>query len=340
MPPTVTDDPFMERIIKIPYKNGKLSGLKFAVKDNIDLSGSHTGYGNPAWRETHDTAYINAICVDQLLAEGATCLGKTITDELAYSLIGINDHYGTPVNHKAPEHVPGGSSSGSASAVSAALLDFAVGTDTAGSIRVPASNCGIWGWRPTHGIISLSGVTALAPDFDTVGIMAQSGDILERVINIFSNASKSKNHKYELCLCRDFFAFSDTEVQQALTSPCQKLEAYCNSYETTLAHIFDTELSPIDLFECSAPLISAEIANHLLPWVNKHKGQLSHNTRLGFENHVETVDRTKLQTLIRQRQWISSKLNDYLSPGRILCFPTTPMLAPKLEDINEPFMQG
>ena len=92
-----------------------------------------------------------------------------------------NTFYGTPLNPKAPDRVPGGSSSGSASAVASQLVDFSIGTDTAGSVRVPASNCGIWGYRPSHGIISPTGVLALAPSFDTVGIFSRSGEILEKV---------------------------------------------------------------------------------------------------------------------------------------------------------------
>lgn len=152
---------------------GPLAGLTLAVKDLFDIAGVVTGAGNPTYAATHRAAESTARAVTQLVAGGASVVGKTITDELAYSLSGTNIHYGTPRNVAAPGRIPGGSSAGSAAAVAAGLVDFALGTDTAGSIRVPASYCGIVGWRPTHGAISLDGVVPLAPSFDTAGLLAR-----------------------------------------------------------------------------------------------------------------------------------------------------------------------
>src|SRR3954447_12332292 len=164
---------FVERFTLPPTRSGPLDGLTFAVKDIIDVAGHHTGCGNPTWRATHPPTTVSAVCVEQLLAAGARCEGKTITDEIAFSLLGENFFYGTPLNPKAPDRVPGGSSSGSASAVACGLVDFALGTDTGGSVRTPASNCGIIGIRPSHGIISVAGVMPLAPTLDTVGLFAR-----------------------------------------------------------------------------------------------------------------------------------------------------------------------
>src|SRR5215211_651140 len=161
-----------------PTGSGPLDGLRFAVKDTIDLAGLKTGCGNPTWRDSHPAAVVHAVCVEQLLSAGARCVGKTISDELAFSLLGENHFYGTPLNPRAPDRVPGGSSSGSASAVACGLVDFALGTDTGGSTRVPANNCGVWGLRPSHGFISVAGVNPFAPTFDTVGILASSAEVL------------------------------------------------------------------------------------------------------------------------------------------------------------------
>ena len=111
-----TSNPFINKNKIIAHASGKLSGLSFAVKDNIDVANETTGYGSPSWTKTHSKPVANAVCVEQLLAEGGTCLGKTQSDELAYSLLGINPFYGSPINPKAPDRVPGGSSSGSATA--------------------------------------------------------------------------------------------------------------------------------------------------------------------------------------------------------------------------------
>ncbi|EJC6994770.1 glutamyl-tRNA amidotransferase, partial [Vibrio parahaemolyticus] len=133
---------FVETFTIEPYSNGSLNGLTFAVKDNIDIAQYKTSYGSPSWQHKHKAAIYNALCVDQLLGAGATCLGKTVSDEFTYSLDGENFFFGTPINPKVPDRIPGGSSSGSASAVACGLVDFAIGTDSAGSIRVPASLCG------------------------------------------------------------------------------------------------------------------------------------------------------------------------------------------------------
>ena len=121
---------FLQKLEVNPTGSGPLNGLSFAVKDLIDIGGHKTGCGNPSWGYSHPPATVNAVCVEQLLAAGARCVGKTVTDELAFSLLGENHFYGTPLNPKAPDRVPGGSSSGSASAVACGLVDFALGTDT------------------------------------------------------------------------------------------------------------------------------------------------------------------------------------------------------------------
>ena len=152
---------------------GPLHGLTFAVKDVYDIAGHRTGNGNPVWLDTHAPAARTASAVERLLAAGARMVGKTHTDELAYSLNGENVHYGTPTNPRAPGRIPGGSSSGSAAAVAGGLVDFALGTDCGGSVRLPASYCGIYGIRTTHGLIPIDGIADLAASFDTVGWFAR-----------------------------------------------------------------------------------------------------------------------------------------------------------------------
>ena len=145
---------------------GPLAGLRFVAKDVFDVAGHPTGAGNPTWLATHAPATRHAPAVQALIDAGATLAGKVLTDELAYSLHGDNHHYGTPVNRAAPGRVPGGSSSGTAAAVAARKVDFGLGTDTGGSTRVPASYCGLWGLRTTHGALSADGLVPLHPGFD------------------------------------------------------------------------------------------------------------------------------------------------------------------------------
>ena len=160
---------------------GPLSGLRFAAKDVFDVAGHRTGAGNPTWLATHPAATHHSPIVQTLLDAGADLMGKVITDELAYSLQGDNIHYGTPINSAAPDCVPGGSSSGSCAAVAAQLVDFALGTDTGGSTRVPASYAGIWGLRTTHGLLPSEGLVPLHPRFDTPTWLAHEANTFERV---------------------------------------------------------------------------------------------------------------------------------------------------------------
>jgi amidase len=178
-----TADAFVE-IFPTPVQGsttGMLSNLTFAAKDNMDVAGKVTGNGNPSWRAAHQPAKAHAAAVTSLLSEGAELVGTTHMDEFAYSLMGVNAHSGTPLNTAAPQRVPGGSSSGSASAVAAGLVDFAIGTDTGGSVRLPASFCGIFGIRPSHGAVDMAGVFPLSPGFDTLGWFARDAALLAAV---------------------------------------------------------------------------------------------------------------------------------------------------------------
>ena len=168
---------------------GSLSGLSFAVKDLFHIAGIPTGAGNPTWLATHETPTVTSPLVEQLRAAGASVAGKVITDELAYSLNGDNMHYGTPINVNAPGRVTGGSSSGSAAAVAAKLVDFALATDTGGSTRVPASYCGIWGLRTTHGLLSVENVVPLHSSYDTMNWFAHDADTFLKVAKVLLPAS-------------------------------------------------------------------------------------------------------------------------------------------------------
>lgn len=206
-----------------PTHEGLLSGLRFAAKDVFDVAGHPTGAGNPDWLASHPLPETHCPVIARLLEQGATLCGKTLTDELAYSIHGHNIHYGMPINSGAPERIPGGSSSGSVAAVAARLVDFALGTDTGGSTRVPASYCGVWGLRTTHDLISRQGVVPLHPSFDTVTWFAHAPDTFARVAEALLPASAFAPTRI-LCL-DDACQLADAAFQPALASVCQALES-------------------------------------------------------------------------------------------------------------------
>ncbi|MDQ2633948.1 MAG: amidase [Pseudomonadota bacterium] len=163
---------------------GPLAGLTLGVKDIFDVAGYVSGWGNPDRFEEGEVAGTTAPAVQKLFDAGARFIGKTQTEELAFSMIGQNVHFAHPVNPKAPDRVTGGSSSGSAAAVAGGLVDIAIGSDTGGSVRAPASFCGLIGLRTTHGAIALEGTMPLAPSFDTFGWFARDGDVYEKVADV------------------------------------------------------------------------------------------------------------------------------------------------------------
>src|SRR5882757_10767872 len=208
---------------RAPRGAGLLSGLTFAAKDLFDVASVVTGCGNPDWAATHEPAETDAWAVNALLEAGATLLGKTITDEISLGLLGISRFYGTPQNPRSPDRVPGGSSSGSASAVAGGLVDVALGTDSGGSVRIPASFCGIYGLRPTHGRISVAGMMTQAPSFDTVGYFARDAMTFGRVGAMLLGEQVTDALPSGIVVAADCFALADEPIRCALQPVVDRL---------------------------------------------------------------------------------------------------------------------
>jgi len=205
---------------------GPLQGLTFAVKDLFDVAGYPTGGGNPHVLARSGIKTSTAPTVQKLLDAGATFVGKVHTDELAFSMNGQNYHYGGPYNGAAPDRITGGSSSGSASAVSNRLADFALGTDTGGSVRAPASHCGLFGIRPTHGRISLEQVMPLCESLDTCGFFARDIATFARVADVLLGADGDPlPAKPKLLLASDLFELPTPEARAALAPTVARIEA-------------------------------------------------------------------------------------------------------------------
>lgn len=319
-----------------PTGAGPLDGLCFAVKDLIDIAGWKTECGNPSWRDSHPPAVAHAVCVEQLLRAGARCVGKTVSDEMAFSLLGRNHFYGTPLNPIAPDRVPGGSSSGSASAVACGLVDFALGTDTGGSVRVPAGNCGILGFRPSHGYISVAGVNPLAPTFDTVGIFAGNPDVLARVANfLLSTEPAAANEPESIYIIRDAFALADEEVRQALSEPVQMLrDRFGNRVrEISLGDVDgDTTGANFETWcDTYCVLQWAEIKSCLGAWIADAKPEFGPATVASFEL-TNQLDRGRIAGAVERRERYFRRLRSFLGPRDLLCMPTAPALPLRLGD--------
>ncbi|MEP4378561.1 MAG: amidase [Alphaproteobacteria bacterium] len=218
----------IDRVAVAGASDGPLGGLRFAVKDIIDVEGIVTGAGNPDWYASHDPAPRHAAVVQLLLDAGAEMAGKTITEEFAYGLIGENYHYGTPVNPRAAGRIPGGSSSGSASVVASELVDFALGTDTGGSVRVPASFCGLYGIRPSHGRVPLAGIMPLAPSLDTCGWFAREAPLFRWIAPVLLDWA-DKPPPTRVLIAEDAFALMDDDVRAALAPAIARVEELCGA---------------------------------------------------------------------------------------------------------------
>lgn len=165
-------------------RHGPLAGLSFAVKDLFDVAGYPTSGGQPMLLAMSGIKTCSSPVVTQLLDAGAQFVGKTITDELAFSINGQNAHFGDPINPHAPDRISGGSSSGSASAVAHGLCDIGIGSDTGGSVRAPANHCGLIGIRTSHGLVSLEHAVAFAPSLDSCGWFASDIDVFVKASEV------------------------------------------------------------------------------------------------------------------------------------------------------------
>ena len=304
-------------------ESGPLAGLTFAAKDIYDVAGHKTGFGSPDWLATHEAASATAPAVQRVLDAGAHMAGKTHTDELTYSLNGENAHYGTPVNVNAPGRIPGGSSSGSAAAVAAALVDFALGSDTGGSVRAPASFCGIYGMRPTHGRIPLDGVCPLAASFDTAGWFARDAELMERVGRVLLADAGAAPKPSRLLLARDAFALAGEAVTEALQPALECLAALLGKPQpVTVA----SEGLP-QWFEVFRVLQGAEVWAQHGAWVTRVKPALGPGVRqrMQWEATVTASDEAPAR---QQREEIARRMHALLDGNAVLVLPTLPGIAP------------
>ncbi|MBX9596862.1 MAG: amidase [Roseomonas sp.] len=303
---------------------GPLTGLTFAAKDLFDVAGHPTGGGNPDWARQNPIPTRHAWAVQALLDAGATLVGKTITDEVSLGILGENASEGTPLNPAAPGHVPGGSSSGSASAVAQGICDMALGTDTGGSVRVPASFCGIFGIRPTHGRLDLTGMLPQAPSSDTTGWCARDAATFARISAVLLREAIGDALPTRLLVATDAFGFADPAAAEALDPMLDSLKRLVPDWRqevmapqglTTWSRAQRT-LQPVEAWET------------FQGWVERDNPRFAFSVARGLVMAAMTPQ-ADLGWAALVRREARGRLRQMLLPGTVLAIPTTPFAAPK-----------
>jgi len=303
--------------------SGPLSGLTFAAKDIFDVAGHVTGGGNPDWKATHPPAERNAWIVETLVNAGATMVGKTHTDELTRGILGENAHYGTPINTKAPDRVPGGSSSGSASAVAGRLVDFALGSDTGGSVRIPASFCGLYGLRPTHGRIPLEGILMQALSYDTIGWFTRDAVTYAKVAAAVFQTEIPDFTPSRLVIAQDAFDEADEEVSAVLLPIAEKIGELAGSSTTML-------LSPNGLTEWAVQqnvLQSEEAWNSVKDWIDQVNPRFSFWVSERYNLAIGLTDALLKEAAVL-RETVRARMDEVFAGGGFVCLPTAVVPAP------------
>lgn len=316
-------------------ETGPLAGLTFGLKDIYDVAGHRTGFGSPDWLRTHEPAKHNAPVLQTLLDAGASMVGKTHTEEMAFSLTGENAHYGTPINVAAPDRVPGGSSSGSAAAVAGGLVDFAIGSDTGGSVRGPASFCGIYGIRPTHGRISLEGVLPLAPSFDTCGWFAANAEILERVGHVLfehdarshdapnGNRPRPRPKPGQLLFAQDAFAYAMPGVTEALSNGVNRVSEMLGK----AADVTVCDEGIPEWYNVFRTLQYTDIWNAHNEWIEQVNPTFGPQMKTRFDL-IRAHDRSQIPAMQQKRAEFQQRLDEMLANNAVLLLPSISDVAP------------
>ena len=316
---------------------GPLSGLTFVAKDLYDVAGWRTGAGSPAWLAAHGEADATAPALVSLLDAGADLVAKSHTDELAWSLLGQNAHFGTPTNPRNPERVPGGSSSGSVVAVAGGMVDFGVGSDTGGSVRVPTSNCGVYGIRTSHGTISVDGIVALAPSFDTVGWFARDAPTMLRVGHVLlGNGSADVSEQTALgggaalrggaVSAEDAFAVAGAGIEEALRPTCQRVAALLGGSKPG-----SLSTPGLERWASAWRTIQArEIWKAHGKWVEDTNPSFGPGIRERFEwaRTVSTAEEREARAVQEQAR---AELDAAFAEGSVIIVPAAPSAAPLLD---------
>jgi amidase len=311
--------------------NGPLESLSFAAKDNYDVAGYTCCCGNPDWLRTHQPAQATAPAIRILLAAGAQLIGKTVMDELAFALSGENVHYGMPVNSNAPERTTGGSSSGSAAAVAGRLCDFALGSDTGGSVRIPASFCGLFGMRPTYGAVPTEGMVPHVQSADTVGWFARDAQMLRRVGDVLLGGQTDPQMPHELIILDELFALADGDAKPTLERAAARVAAAIGTqrHVTLSADGFD------DWRGAYITITRYEAWSNHGDWIRKAQPAFGPAITERYAAAAR-VTPDEHRAALKVRANTRARLEAVLTRGAIACMPTAPFIAPLRAEAEAP----
>ncbi|GEA61110.1 amidase [Vibrio comitans] len=318
-----------------PINQGVLDGASFVFKDLFDVEGFTTGAGNPTWLATHPTAKSTSPIIETLLKQGASCVGRVQTDELAYSLNGTNVHYGTPLNPLAPDCIPGGSSSGSAVAVALGHADFAIGTDTGGSVRVPASYCGLYGLRPTLGSLTLEHCFELSSSFDTTGVFTRNLTMMKTVFSALNQEVQPVERIDTLYLDQDLAQFLSKERHQMLVKWCENAGISLKP----VRFLADIGLNLSSLSLMFRTIQGYEIIQTHGQWLNQHGESLDPRIMQRVEWARTISEDDYLSAKSEQASFTHALVNNISMLKGAWLLPTTPMGPPKLNTSDSSLAQ-
>lgn len=312
---------------------GGLSDLVFAAKDVFKVVGSTYSNGHPEWLRTHEPDDFTSSSIETLLEAGADLVGKTVCDELCFSISGENWHYGSPINPHDPRRLAGGSSSGAGVAVGGGLVDFAIGSDCLGSVRVPASYNGAIGLRPTYQRVANDGEAPYCKSMDVLGYMAQEADIFQQVSKVLLGEDPKAFKFKRLLIAEDCFGAVDEEVSLALEPAVNYLKEHFEEVE----HI---KIAPEGLAEWTRVfrLVQGyEVWESYGGWIRKHRPFLPPGQKYRLET-VSRITRQEYQVACEEKEAISAYIRSVVKEDTLLVLPTAASVAPlrtsSLEEIN------
>jgi amidase len=291
-----------------------------------DISGERTGAGNPTWLATTQAATRNAAAVQRLLDAGASIIGKAICDEFFYSVAGMNAHYGTPDNIRAPGRMPGGSSSGSAAATAAGVCDIGLGSDTGGSVRVPASFCGLYGIRTTLGRVDTTGAMDMSPSFDTIGWFANGPGVFRRVGGVLLGGQPAPARISRLLIADDGFAEADEPVAALLREAVARMAG-------ALAGPEAVRVAPggLDPWREAVRVIQAyEIWQVYGRFITEKKPTFGPGVAERMQI-ASTITKAQADTAREVQAAARQQIRTLVQPGTVLALPSAPCIAPRLD---------